>query len=83
MPTDIQTTASGLAALSICESLLLALGDKKLIGEKEALAVIDDAASAHRNAGSTTDEKEIHLAVVTILERIISGGNSVRRSQAG
>ena len=79
MPTDIHATASGLAALSICESLLLAMGDLKLMGENEAIGVITDAASAHRDAGSTADEKALHLAVVTILDRIISGGNSIRR----
>jgi hypothetical protein len=79
MPTDIQNTASGLAALSICESLLLAMGDLKIMGETEAVGVIADAASAHRGAGSTADEKALHLAVAAILDRIISGGNSIRR----
>lgn len=79
MPSDIQHTASGLAALSICESLLLAMGDLKIMGETEAIGVIADAAAAHRGAGSTADEKAMHLAVAAILDRIISGGNSIRR----
>jgi len=79
MHTDIHNTACGVAALSICESLLLALGDLKLLGEKEAIGVIVDAASTHRDAGRTADEKAIHLAVVGILDRIVAGGNSVRR----
>ena len=79
MPTDIQNTASGLAALSICESLLLAMGDLKLMGEAEAVGIIADAAAAHRGAGATADEKALHLAVAAILDRIISGGNSIRR----
>lgn len=79
MPTEIQNTASGLAALSICESLLLAMGDLKIMGENDAVGVISDAASAHRGAGSTADEKALHIAVAAILDRIISGGNSIRR----
>jgi hypothetical protein len=79
MHTDIHNTACGLAALSVCESLLLALGDLKLLGENEAIGVIVDAAAAHRDAGSTAEEKAMHLAVVTILDRIVSGGNSIRR----
>ena len=79
MPTEIQNTASGLAALSICESLLLAMGDLKIMGENDADGVISDAASAHRGAGSTADEKALHIAVAAILDRIISGGNSIRR----
>ncbi len=79
MPTDIHNTACGLAALSICESMLLAMGDLKLLGESDAIGVISDAASAHRGAGSTADEKAMHLAVAAILDRIIAGGNSIRR----
>jgi hypothetical protein len=78
MPHDLRDSASGLAALSICESLLLAMGDLKIISEAEAINVIADAASAHRDAGGTADQKAMHLAVVTILDRIISGGNSIR-----
>jgi len=79
MPTDIHQTASGLAALSICESLLLALGDLKIMGETDAVGVISDAAAAHRGAGNTAEEKAMHLAAAAILDRIISGGNSIRR----
>jgi hypothetical protein len=49
------------------------------MGENDAVGVIADAASAHRGAGSTADEKAMHLAVAAILDRIITGGNSVRR----
>jgi hypothetical protein len=78
-PTDINGAASGLAALSICESLLLAMGDLKVMDEKEVVGVISDAAAAHRNAGGSTKDKALHLEVVTILDRIIASGNSVRR----
>jgi hypothetical protein len=78
-PTDLTNIASGVAALSICESLLLALGDLDIMGEKEALGVIDDAAAAHRGADASTQNAALHLEVVAILERIISGGNSIRR----
>ena len=71
--------ASGVAALSICESLLLALGDLKIMGETEAIGVITDAASAHRNAGANSQDVALNKAVVEILDRIISGGNSIRR----
>ena len=76
---NISNVASGLAALSICESLLLAMGDLKLMGEREVVGVVTDAASAHRNAGSSARDKALNLAVVTILDRIVAGGNSIRR----
>jgi hypothetical protein len=76
---DINGAASGLAALSICESLLLAMGDLKVMDEKEVIGVVADAAAAHRNANGSANDKALHLEVVTILDRIIASGNSVRR----
>jgi hypothetical protein len=76
---DIKGTAAGMAALSICESLMLAMGDLKIMGEKDAIGIIKDAADAHRGLGVSILDKALNLEVVAILERIISGGNSVRR----
>ena len=42
---DMLAAASGIAALSICESLLLALGDLKILNEQQAIDVIKDAAA--------------------------------------
>ena len=80
IPTDMTSIASGVAALSICESLLLALGDLKIMGEAEAIGVINDAATSHREAGANSQDVALNQAVVEILERIVSGGNSIRRS---
>jgi hypothetical protein len=77
--TDQMGVAAGIAALSICESLLLAMGDLKIMGETEAVGVIMDAAAAHRNASATTQDKALHLAVAELLDRILAGGNSIRR----
>lgn len=76
-PIDMNGTASGIAALSICESLLIALSDLKIMGANEATGVLTDAAAAHRNAGGTGDEAAMHLEVAAIIERIMAGGNSV------
>ena len=78
---DRQDIAAGMAALSICESLLLAMGDLKIINEQQAIGVIADAATAHQAASDATDSAEaanLHLEVVAILNGIISGGNSIR-----
>ncbi len=76
--TDTKGIAPGIAALSICESLLLALGDLKIMGAKETAGVLHDAADAHRNARGTGDEAAMHLEVAAIIERIIAGGNSTQ-----
>jgi hypothetical protein len=74
----IDGNASGVAALSICESLLLALGDHNVMNEREILGVIEDAADAHRFARGSPGDSKLHLDVTAILDQIIAGGNSVR-----
>lgn len=76
-PTNVQVPATGIAALAICESLLLALSDLKIIGERETRGLLEDAAAAFRNGGASTQTTAIKLEVVAILERIIAGRNAV------
>jgi hypothetical protein len=77
MPDD--NTNSGIAALSICEALLLALNDAKILPESEIMGVLKDAAGSHEKASGSDAEMEMHSNVATLINRIISGGNSVRR----
>jgi len=71
--------ADGMAAVSISESLLLALIDLKIISEKDARDLLTDVATAHAKAaaGSLTPEK--HRAVVEIVERMLVGKNWSQR----
>lgn len=73
-PNDI----AGTAALSICESLLLALNDRNILPEREIVGILKDAAAAHEFA---TDRKDaqMHAAVAALINGILAGGNSVRR----
>jgi hypothetical protein len=75
--TDIPDVA-GLAALAICESLLLALNDRNILPEHEIVGILKDAAAAHLHA-SPEGNKESHEAVARAINKIIDGGNSVRR----
>lgn len=77
MPTNNEV--SGVAALAICESLLLCLGDRKILPENEIIGILEDAITAHRNAPADDGLTEMHVAVVKLLKGIIDGGNSVRR----
>jgi len=72
-------THSGMAALSICESLLLALNDAKILPEEEIMGVLGDAASAHESAGGSDVDVEKHRGAAALIRKIIAGGNSVRR----
>ena len=76
----LQNDVSGVAALSICESLLLALNDHKILPEQEILGILADAAAGHENAPIDDGKAELHQAVVHLINSILTGGNSVRRS---
>lgn len=73
-------TYSGIAALSICEALLLALNDANVLPENEIVGILEDAATAHKNFDGSEAEIKTHLAVATLINCIITGGNSVRRT---
>ena len=70
---------AGHAALAICESLLLALNDHKVLLESEILGVLRDAAAAHSNAPAGDGDEAMHRSVAALINKIIDGGNSVRR----
>lgn len=70
---------AGLAALSICEALLLALNDRGVLPEHEIVGVLRDAAAAHESAIGPELEIETHRRVADLINSIIVGGNSVRR----
>lgn len=74
------STYSGIAALSICEALMLALNDAKVLPEKEIVGILTDAAATHENAVGTDAELKMHKSVAALLNCIIAGGNSVRRT---
>ena len=79
-----QVDYSGMAALAICEALLLAMNDHKLLPENEIMGVLQDAAAAHENAvlpesGMASHKIDMHQAVAALINKIIEGGNSVRR----
>jgi len=70
---------SGMAALSICEVLLLALNDAGILEEKEIIDILTDAAAAHEIAAAATGDIINHKATAALIHQIITGGNSVRR----
>ena len=73
------TSIEAAAALSICESLLVALNDLKVITDKDAHDVLLDAAETHRSAARTAKDPHMHGAVADLIEIIMNGHNSVRK----
>jgi hypothetical protein len=70
--------ADGAAALGICESLLLALTDGKIISEVDARDLLTDVLTTHQNAVATSPTPDKHHAVIAIVQRILSGKDGVR-----
>jgi CheY-like chemotaxis protein len=58
--------AAGVASLAICESLLLALADLKLMSVKSITDVLHDASAAHSNDDPTILDTVVHADVVAI-----------------
>lgn len=77
---DGHSGAAGLAALAICESMLLSLTENKLIDDAEARAILADAAVAHRNSVALGPDGHDHEAAAILIERMLQGGNSVRHT---
>lgn len=72
-------THAGIAALTICEALLLALNDANILPENEIVGVLRDAAATHENVDTSDNRIATHRAVAALINDIIAGGNSVRR----
>ena len=73
------TDVDGIAALAICESLLLALNERKILPEREIAGILVDAAAVHANAPPGDGMEATHKAVAAVIQRLIDGGNSARR----
>lgn len=70
---------AGMAALSICEALLLAMKDLQVLPEHEIAGVLRDAAAFHENADGTGSDAESHHAAASLIHQILANGNSARK----
>ena len=70
--------ADGMAALGICESLLIALTDHGIISEQDARDLLTDVATAHEEAAALSQTPERDRAVAMIVRRILAGKNGLR-----
>ena len=73
------SNADGMAALGICESLLVALTDLKIISEQDARDLLTDVLTAHNEAAEASQTPIKHQSVVEIVQRILDSKNGLRR----
>lgn len=71
-----QSGAAGLAALSLCESLLLSLTDSGVIDAAAAKGIFAEAAVARREAVPHASGDQ--AAAVVLLETLVRDGDTVR-----
>ena len=77
-----EAAAAGLAALTICEALILSLLDRGLLDETEANGLLEDVIAVHRSAAAVSDAPDLHEKVVRIVDRILQDGNGTRALSA-
>lgn len=79
MPSyDAEATA--LAALTICESLMLALNDLNIIPQAEIVGIVKDAVVT-LEASAELDGRSPHRDAAILLRQIMLNANSVRKSR--
>ena len=59
------------AALSVGESLAIALVECGMVGKHEIICALEDAASAHRNAAEGGLDKDVNTFAAAVIERMI------------
>ncbi len=72
------SAAVGLAAPSICESLILSMGDRGVLDELETKNLLEDVIAVHHSAAETSDDPALHNAVARLVDRILKGENAER-----
>ena len=77
-PID-RDVAAGCAALTICESLLLALTELKVLDHCDARGILEDAAVTQRGAASAAQDTAVHQEAAHLIERITLIRNAMPR----
>ena len=65
------TNGEGAAALAICESLLIALTDLKIMSAVDVRGLLTDVVAAHSEAAQDGPAPERYRAVATIVQGIL------------
>jgi hypothetical protein len=69
---------AGAAALGICESLLHALTDGKVISQQEVRGLLTDVVTTHEQTAEISEMPEKHHAVVAIVQRMLDSMNATQ-----
>jgi hypothetical protein len=73
-----RNVAAGLAALSICESLIICLIEKGILDAMEFDAILESARDAHEHCRPQRFTREDHDLAAAMITQIINRSNAVR-----
>ncbi|MBB96901.1 MAG: hypothetical protein CML68_20165 [Rhodobacteraceae bacterium] len=77
---DARSEHAGLAALSICEALLIALNERGLLPDHEVAGVLHDAAATHENATGPDVDLDAHRAAGQLIRAMMAIGPAARHT---
>jgi len=75
---DHPDIALSLAALAVCESLIITLVDKGMLSSDEFEEILETAQDSHANATPDTYTVEDHQRAAKILRTILHRSNGIR-----
>lgn len=67
---------AGTTALTLIESLLLAMNEHKILPRNEIIGLLQDAADTHDQATGTVDEVEMHRAAATLIKAMLTSAKA-------
>jgi hypothetical protein len=73
-----RSVASGLAALSICESLIICLIEKGVLDAMEFESIMETAREAHEHCTPHAFTRQDHDRAAAIITQLLARSNSVR-----
>ncbi len=78
---NVEPEAIGLAALTICEALLMVLVEKELIDDNERLALLQDCSEALSQSASDAQSASLHKSAADIVKFVEANSNSIKATQ--
>ena len=75
--SESENNAAGLAALSICESILLSLIEERIIDRDRILEYLEDALEMHTAAMEALPGQEAHKKAARLIEQISISLNAI------
>lgn len=77
----VESEAVGLAALTICEAMMMALVEKGVLMDDERLAILEDCSDALSHSASDAESTSLHRSAAKIVEFVTANSNSIKATQ--